>query len=93
MSGCFLSGLALLVADRVLEESERMARALRFPRGTPLVLTALAFMASGCHVRSRQELEDCHRVSQTLRSENATLKDQMLALRSQNQDYSEMRRG
>jgi hypothetical protein len=37
----------------------------------------------------RQEVDDCHRLSQTLRSENAALKDQMLALRSQNQDFSE----
>jgi len=37
----------------------------------------------------RQEVDDCHRLSQTLRSENATLKDQMLVLRSQNQDFSE----
>ena len=66
-----------------------MACAFRFPGGTPLVLAALAFVASGCHVAPRKELEDCHRVSQTLRSENAALKDQMLALRSQNQDYSE----
>jgi hypothetical protein len=38
---------------------------------------------------SREQLDECHRLSQTLRSENAGLKDQMLALRSQNQDFSE----
>jgi chromosome segregation ATPase len=37
----------------------------------------------------RQELDDCHRLSQTLRSENANLKDQVLVLRTQNQDLSE----
>jgi hypothetical protein len=46
-------------------------------------------VASGCRMAPRQEVDDCHRLSQTLRSENAALKDQMLALRSQNQDFSE----
>ena len=36
-----------------------------------------------------QQLDECHKLSQTLRSENAQLKDQTLALRSQNQDFSE----
>ena len=55
----------------------------------PLVLAAAVFVASGCRMAPRQEVDDCHRLSQTLRSENAGLKDQMLALRSQNQDFSE----
>jgi hypothetical protein len=38
---------------------------------------------------SREQMEECHRLSQTLRTENAQLKDQVLALRSQNQDLSE----
>ena len=66
-----------------------MARALRLPGRAPLVLAAAAFVASGCRMAPRQEVDDCHRLSQTLRSENAELKDQMLALRSQNQDFSE----
>jgi hypothetical protein len=66
-----------------------MARALRLPGRAPLVLAAAAFVASGCRMAPRQEIDDCHRLSQTLRSENAGLKDQMLALRSQNQDFSE----
>lgn len=37
----------------------------------------------------REQVDECHRLNQTLRSENAQLKDQLLALRSQNQDYSE----
>ncbi len=66
-----------------------MARALRLPGRTPFVLAAVALVASGCRMAPRQEVDDCHRLSQTLRSENAALKDQMLALRSQNQDFSE----
>ena len=37
----------------------------------------------------RDQVEECHRLSQGLRTENAQLKDQVLALRSQNQDLSE----
>jgi hypothetical protein len=49
----------------------------------------MALEISGCQLAPREQLDECHRLSQTLRSENAQLKDQMLALRSQNQDYSE----
>jgi hypothetical protein len=49
----------------------------------------MALGISGCQLAPREQLDECHRLSQTLRSENAQLKDQMLALRSQNQDYSE----
>ncbi len=66
-----------------------MARALRLPGRAPFVLAVVALVASGCRMAPRQEVDDCHRLSQTLRSENAALKDQMLALRSQNQDFSE----
>jgi len=66
-----------------------MARALRLPGRAIFVLAAAALVASGCRMAPRQEVDDCHRLSQTLRSENAALKDQMLVLRSQNQDFSE----
>ena len=52
-------------------------------------VAVLALLMSGCRLAPREQLEECHRLSQTLRSENAQLKDQTLALRSQNQDYSE----
>jgi chromosome segregation ATPase len=66
-----------------------MAPALGLPGRFPLVLAALALLASGCQLAPRAQLDECHRLSQTLRSENAHLKDQMLALRSDNQDFSE----
>jgi hypothetical protein len=66
-----------------------MARALRIPERASCILAAVALAAPGCHLAPRQELDDCHRLSQTLRSENANLKDQTLVLRSQNQDLSE----
>ncbi|MGC8640924.1 MAG: hypothetical protein ACP5XB_13735 [Isosphaeraceae bacterium] len=70
-----------------MNEGPRRKKAL--PGKLPLALTALALLASGCQLVPRSQLDECHRLSQTLRSENARLKDQMLALRSDNQDYSE----
>jgi hypothetical protein len=54
-----------------------------------LLLPWAAVAAGGCRMAPREQVDECHRLNQTLRSENAQLKDQMLALRSQNQDYSE----
>lgn len=45
--------------------------------------------AAGCRLVSRDQMEECRRLSQSLRTENAQLKDQVLSLRSQNQDLSE----
>ncbi len=70
-----------------------MGCAFRRPGIALYVLAALALGASGCNLAPRQEVDECHRLSQTLRSENASLRDQMLALRSQNQDFSELRSG
>lgn len=66
-----------------------MAPVLRLPGRLPVLLAVAALCGPGCRLVQRGELDDCHRLSRTLRSENARLKDQMLALRSQNQDYSE----
>src|SRR4051794_31730941 len=70
------------------EESDRMARAPRLVRTIPLSM-ALAILAPGCQLAPRSELEECRRLSQTLRSENAQLKDRALALQAQNRDLSE----
>jgi chemotaxis protein MotB len=51
---------------------------------------ALAILpGSGCGLVPKSKLDDCHRVSQTLRSENNRLKDVALDLRAQNQDLSQ----
>lgn len=46
-------------------------------------------LAAGCSLVPKAKLEDCHRVTQTLRSENNRLKDVALDLRAQNQDLSQ----
>jgi hypothetical protein len=64
-----------------------MARASRLKSALPLLCAAL--LAPGCQIVPRQQVDDCRRLSQTLRSENAQLKDQMLALKGQNRDLAE----
>jgi hypothetical protein len=75
--------------DRSRKESERMVGSIRLPRTLRHLTVLPALVVSGCSLVPREQMEECHRLSQTLRSENAQLKDQMLALRSQNQDYAE----
>ncbi len=58
-------------------------------RNARWILVALAVAGPGCRMVSRDQVEECHRLSQTLRTENAQLKDQVLALRSQNHDLSD----
>jgi hypothetical protein len=64
-----------------------MARASRLK--SALLLLSVALLAPGCQIVPRQQVDECRRLSQTLRSENAQLKDQMLALKGQNRDFAE----
>ncbi|MFI5456763.1 MAG: hypothetical protein ACHRXM_15055 [Isosphaerales bacterium] len=54
----------------------------------PLILGIL-ILNSGCGIVPRAQMDECQRIGQTLRSENARLKDRALALQSQNQDYAD----
>jgi hypothetical protein len=65
-----------------------MPRAPRLGRIIPIVIGG-AMLSPGCQLATRSQLEECRRLSQTLRSENAQLKDRMLALQGQNRDLSE----
>ncbi|MDR3620361.1 MAG: hypothetical protein P4L85_13505 [Paludisphaera borealis] len=65
-----------------------MIRALRLV-ATPILALVLALALPGCQFGARRQLDECRRLSQTLRSQNDQLKDQMLAYRNQNQDFSE----
>lgn len=53
-----------------------------------LILGVLAVNA-GCAIVPRERMDECQRVSKTLRSENARLKDQVLALQTENRDYAD----
>jgi hypothetical protein len=65
-----------------------MPRVPRLDRIIP-VLIGGAILTPGCQLASRSQLEECRRLSQTLRSENAQLKDRVLALQGFNRDLSE----
>lgn len=57
------------------------------PRALPGLLVSL--MATGCGLVPKSKLDECHRVSQTLRTENNRLKDISLDLRTENQDLTQ----
>jgi hypothetical protein len=49
----------------------------------------LPVFSSGCAIVPRSRLEESQRLTQTLRAENARLKDRVLALQGQNRDYAD----
>jgi hypothetical protein len=67
---------------------------LRLERFAPVrALAALfsgaLFLSSGCALAPRAQMEECQQQARTLRSENASLKDQLLVLQAQNRDYAD----
>ena len=52
-------------------------------------ILCMLILTLGCEIVPRSRVDECQRLSQTLRSENARLKDQVLLLQSQNRDYAE----
>ena len=53
------------------------------------VCVLLPVFSAGCAIVPRARLDESQRLNQTLRSENARLKDQVLALQGQNRDYAD----
>lgn len=53
-----------------------------------LTLVGVALLA-GCTVVPRARIEESQRLAQSLRAENARLKDQVLTLQGQNRDYAD----
>ena len=54
-----------------------------------VVYFGLLLLCGGCAMAPRAQMDECQQVSRTLRSENARLKDQILALQTQNHDYAD----
>ena len=50
---------------------------------------AVALPSAGCSFVPTSRLDDCHKLSQTLQSENSRLKDLALKYRSQNRDLTQ----
>jgi hypothetical protein len=69
-------------------EAERMVGASSRAYALPVLLAAL-WLGSGCTMVPRSRLGECQQVSQMLRTENARLKDRVLAFENENRDYAE----
>jgi len=54
-----------------------------------LLLAAVLGLSAGCAIVPRSQMDECKQIAHTLRSENARMKDQILALQSQNRDYAD----
>jgi hypothetical protein len=67
----------------------RASHAHRNPDRARLVVAFVLFALSGCAIVPRSRMDECQRVSQALRGDNARLKDRVLALQGQNRDYAE----
>lgn len=46
-------------------------------------------VVTGCAIVPRSRMEDCQKLTQSLRADNARLKDRLLAVQGQNRDYAE----
>ena len=77
--------------DQSRKEAEPMVRACHHVPASRIV--ALLLFASGllpgCGIVPRSRMDECQKLSQLLRSENARLKDRVLSLQSQNRDYAD----
>src|SRR4051794_20453085 len=78
----------------VEQDKAARRRAPAVARPAPALALALALVLaagglSGCGLVPRSKLDECRRVTQTLRADNDRLKDVALDLRSQNQDLSQ----
>ena len=82
---------ALLQRDRWQRRRVSCGQA-RGPRShsTARLIGCLVMLSgAGCAVVPRSRMDECQRLAQTLRAENARIKDRLLAAQSQNRDYAE----
>jgi hypothetical protein len=56
---------------------------------TVWVVIGFCLVVVGCGIVPKSRMDECQRLTQTLRSENARLKDRILAVQGQNRDYAE----
>jgi chromosome segregation ATPase len=63
------------------------------PRGRSrarwMMMSGALVVCGGCALAPRSQVEECHQLSRTLRSENARLKDQLVVAQAQNRDYAD----
>jgi hypothetical protein len=72
-------------------EAGRMVMRMRPRRGLRAGLLAVlaAGIVPGCAMVPRERIEESQRLTRSLRTENGRLKDQVVALQTQNQDYAD----
>jgi chemotaxis protein MotB len=58
-------------------------------RRTGILILLCAGLVAGCSVVPRARIEESQQLAQSLRAENARLKDQVLTLQGQNRDYAD----
>src|SRR5262249_7982910 len=77
--------------DRSRKEAERMVPPCHHAPSSRILLWLLfaASLLPGCGAVPRARMDECQNLSQLLRTENARLKDRMLALQSQTRDYAD----
>ena len=68
---------------------DRGGHARPFQDTARLVVGFALIVISGCAIVPRSRMDECQKLSQTLRGDNARLKDRILALQGQNRDYAE----
>jgi hypothetical protein len=54
-----------------------------------VTIAAALFVCGGCALAPRAQVDECHQLSRTLRSENARLRDQLLVSQAQNRDFAD----
>ena len=57
--------------------------------GPDYVSALLLVVVAGCAIVPRSRMDECQKLTQSLRADNARLKDRVLALQGQNRDYAE----
>jgi chromosome segregation ATPase len=73
---------------RSVERRGLCSRSGRF-HALSIISSCALLLSGGCALAPRSQVDECHQLSRTLRSENARLKDQLLVLQTQNRDYAD----
>jgi hypothetical protein len=68
---------------------DRVGHGRQLADAARLVVIFLLVGFSGCSLVPRSRMDECQRLSQTLRGDNAHLRDRLLAVQSENRDYAE----
>ena len=68
---------------------DRGGQSRQFGHSARLVVGFVLVVISGCAIVPRARMDECQKLSQALRADNARLKDRLLALEGQNRDFAE----